>query len=66
LSCGERGCGFAATDKRALTDMLGSKMKIFERRVCRVLCPHQSTQRRFPCGRADEVLLIADMIELAR
>ena len=41
-------------------------MKISERRVCRVLGQHRSTQRRLPQGRADEERLVADMIELAR
>ena len=41
-------------------------MKVSERRVCRVLGQHRSTQRRLPCGRADEERLIADMIELTR
>ena len=37
-----------------------------ERRVCRVLGQHRSTQRRVPAGRDDEELLIADVTELAR
>ena len=41
-------------------------MKVSERRVCRVLGQHRSTQRRLPRGRADEERLIADMIELTR
>ena len=41
-------------------------MKISERRVCRVLGQHRSTQRRLPRGRADEERLLADMIELTR
>ena len=41
-------------------------MKISERRICRVLGQHRSTQRRVPCGRPDEERLVADMIELAR
>lgn len=41
-------------------------MKVSERRVCRVLGQHRSTQRRLPQGRADEDCLVADMIELAR
>ena len=41
-------------------------MKVSERRVCRVLGQHRSTQRRLPQGRADEKHLVADMIELAR
>lgn len=41
-------------------------MKVSERRLCRVLGQHRSTQRRSPVGRADEERLIADMIELTR
>ncbi len=37
-----------------------------ERRICRVLGQHRSTQRRQPRGRADEERLVADMIELVR
>ena len=37
-----------------------------ERRVCRVLGQHRSTQRRVPAGRDDEERLIADVTELAR
>ena len=39
---------------------------ISERRVCRVLGQHRSTQRRQPRGRADEERLVADMVELTR
>jgi len=41
-------------------------MRVSERRVCRVLGQHRSTQRRLPVGRADEDRLVADMIELTR
>ncbi|EIM28572.1 integrase family protein [Microvirga lotononidis] len=37
-----------------------------ERRVCRVLGQHRSTQRRIPQGRDDEARLTADIIALAR
>ena len=37
-----------------------------ERRICRVLGQHRSTQRRKPRGRADEERLLADMFELVR
>lgn len=37
-----------------------------ERRACRVLGQHRSTQRKAPQGRADEERLTADIIELAR
>ena len=41
-------------------------MRVSERRVCRVLGQHRSTQRRLPVGRADERRLVADMIALTR
>ena len=41
-------------------------MNVPERRVCRVLGQHRSTQRRIPTGRADEERLTADIVELAR
>ena len=43
-----------------------SQFKVSERRVCRVLGQHRSTQRQLPDGRADEERLVADMIELTR
>ena len=42
------------------------KLRVSERRACRVLKQHRSTQRKLPKGRADEKRLVADMIELAR
>ena len=41
-------------------------MKVSERRVCRALGQHRSTQRRLPAGCADEERLAVDMIELTR
>ena len=41
-------------------------MKLSERRVCRVLGQHRSTQRKRPRGHDDEERLTADIIELAR
>jgi putative transposase len=43
-----------------------SKLKLSERRVCRVLGQHRSTQRRVPRGQDDEARLTADIIDLAR
>jgi transposase InsO family protein len=43
-----------------------SELKLSERRVCRVLGQHRSTQRRRPAGRDDEERLTADIVELAR
>jgi transposase InsO family protein len=39
---------------------------VSERRVCRVLGQHRSTQRKPPRGRDDEEQLTADIVELAR
>ena len=39
--------------------------KLSERRVCRALGQHRSTQRQVPRGRDDEEQLTADLIELA-
>ena len=39
---------------------------VSERRACRVLGQHRSTQRKVPRGRPDEERLIDDIIELAR
>lgn len=39
---------------------------VTERRVCRTLGQHRSTQRKVPVGRDDEGRLTADIIELAR
>jgi putative transposase len=39
---------------------------VSERRLCRVLGQHRSTQRRIPGGREDEERLTADIVELAR
>jgi len=41
-------------------------MNVPERRVCKVLGQHRSTQRRIPTGRENEERLTADIIELAR
>ena len=42
------------------------RFNVSERRICRILGQHRSTQRRPPRGRADEEQLVADMIELTR
>ncbi len=41
-------------------------LKVSERRACRALGQHRSTQRKLPRGREDEEALTADLIELAR
>ena len=41
-------------------------LSVSERRICRTLGQHRSTQRKVPRGRDDEDRLTADIIELAR
>ena len=41
-------------------------LNVSERRACRALGQHRSTQRKVPRGRDDEEALRADIIELAR
>ncbi|WP_271952870.1 IS3 family transposase [Ruegeria faecimaris] len=52
--------------RRACINHVRHKLRVSERRACRVLKQHRSTQRKLPKGRADEKRLVADMIELAR
>jgi hypothetical protein len=40
--------------------------RVSERRACRTLGQHRSTQRKIPRGRGDEERLTADIIELTR
>ena len=47
-------------------DQVRDKLGVSERRACRVLGQHRTTQRHVPRGREDEERLVADMIELAR
>jgi len=41
-------------------------LHVSERRACRTLGQHRSTQRHRPCGRVDEARLVADVVELAK
>jgi putative transposase len=41
-------------------------LDVSERRVCRVLGQHRSTQRKVPCGADDELALTEDIIALAK
>ena len=54
------------TRRRACIDRVRNTFAISERRACRVLRQHRSTQRKVPQGWADEERLVADMIELTR
>ena len=43
-----------------------SELSVSERRICRVLGQHRSTQRKVPRGADDEQALTDDIIALAR
>src|ERR687890_321318 len=52
--------------RRACVEHVRGELQLPERRVCRALGQHRSTQRKLPRGRDDEERLTADTIELAR
>jgi len=52
--------------RRRCVDHVRERLGISERRACRTLGQHRSTQRQHPSGPADEASLTADIIELAR
>lgn len=55
-----------AARRRRCLDPIRSLTTVPERRVCRVLGPHRSTQRRPPRGANNEAALTKDIIALAR
>ncbi|WP_157374255.1 IS3 family transposase [Salipiger sp. CCB-MM3] len=52
--------------RRECVEHVRQTLGISERRACRVLGQHRSTQRKPPQGREDEARLTADVIDLAR
>lgn len=62
----EREALLSPARRRACINHVRNQLNVSERRACRVLGQHRSTQRRIPRGRADEDRLVADMIELTR
>lgn len=52
--------------RRRCIDHVRATLPVSERRVCRVLGQHRSTQRKEPRGADDEAALTADIIALAR
>src|SRR3546814_15596025 len=52
--------------RRRCIDHIRTMMPVSERRVCRVLGQHRSTQRKAPRGADDEAALTGDSIALAR
>ena len=51
--------------RRKCIDHVRQELGVSERRACRTLGQHRSTQRQIPHGRADEERLTDDIIELA-
>ena len=62
----ERAALLSPARRRACIDRVRAELRVSERRACRVLRQHRSTQRKMSVGRADEERLVADMIELTR
>ncbi|WP_407696109.1 IS3 family transposase [Sphingobium soli] len=52
--------------RRRCIDHVRREFPVSERRICRVLCQHRSTQRKVPRGADDEQALTEDIIALAR
>src|ERR671913_192678 len=63
---GRRGKLLSPARRRVCIEHVRDKLRVSERRVCRALGQHRSTQRKRPRGRDDEERLTADLIELAR
>ena len=65
----DRGCKgklLSPSRRRACVDHVTTEFGISERRACRALGQHRSTQRKIPRTPDDEAALTADIIELAR
>src|SRR5918998_4936645 len=65
----QRGCLgklLSPARRRVCIEHVREKLQVSERRVCRALGQHRSTQCKLPRGRDDEERLTADIIELAR
>lgn len=52
--------------RHACIDRIRAELNISDRRACRALRHHRTTQRKLPVGRPDEEHLLADMIKLTR
>ena len=57
---------FDPARRRACVEHIRSVLNVSERRACRALGQHRSTQRKTPRGKEDEEALTADLIALAR
>lgn len=52
--------------RRRCIESVRQTLGVSERRACRTLGQHRSTQRKAPQGRSDEALLTEDIIALAQ
>jgi transposase InsO family protein len=52
--------------RRVCVEHVVRELGVSERKACRVLGQHRSTQRKVPRGAEDEARLTADIIELAK
>jgi hypothetical protein len=62
---GGKGKLLSPSRRRACVDHVTAELGISERRACRALGQHRSTQRKIPTTPDDEAALTADIIELA-
>ncbi|WP_409568371.1 IS3 family transposase [Methylobacterium sp. J-072] len=65
LQLGVPGKLLSPARRRACVEHIMLRMNVSERRACRALGQHRSTQRKVPRGRDDEEALTADLIALA-
>ena len=63
---GFQGKLLSPSRRRKCIDRVRQELGVSERRACRVLGQHRSTQRKVPRGRSDEEQLTEDIIALAR
>src|ERR671939_1806306 len=63
---GRTGKLLSPARRRACIEHVRRTLSVSERRACRALGQHRSTQRKSPRGRDDEARLTADIIALAR
>ena len=60
-------CGtFSPSRRRRCIEHVREVLGVSERRACRTLGQHRSTQRKIPCGLPDEERLTEDIIALTR
>jgi hypothetical protein len=66
LAGGGTGKLLSPAQRRRCIDQVKDVLDVSERRVCRVLGQHRSTQGKVPCGADDEEALTEDIVALAK